>query len=77
MPDVFVFPKTELPQHSSFVLQIERYNYLDMKIGDFIVHNTKYGAAKLQVINANAINSELIDDMVLIGRLGTPAPDEF
>lgn len=70
MPDVFVLPKTELPQHSCFVLQIHRYNYLDMKISYFIVHNTKYGAAKLQVINTNAINLELIDDMVVQWETG-------
>lgn len=70
VPDVFGFPETELPQHSSFVLQIHRYNYLDMKIRDFIVHNTKYGATELQVINTNAINSELTDDMVLLWKAG-------
>lgn len=68
MPEVFVFPKTEFPQRSSFVLQIHRCNYLDMKSSDFIVHNVKHGGTKLQVINTNAINSELIDDMVLLWK---------
>lgn len=41
-----------------------------MKISYFIVHNTKYGAAKLQVINTNAINLEPIDYMVVLWKAG-------
>jgi len=49
---------------------MHRYNYLDMKISEFVVHNTKYGVTKLQVINTNAIDSELINDMGLLWKAG-------
>ena len=41
-----------------------------MKISEFVVHNTKYGVTKLQVINTNAIDSELINDMGLLWKAG-------
>lgn len=41
-----------------------------MKISYFIVHNTKYGVAKLQVIITNAINLEPIDDMGVLWKAG-------